>query len=129
MIKVTTNIRGSRLKDQRTRRDGKIPGTWPDPPTRTCASPGWVRHDHAQDPGHSHRRPAAASRPPRPDRRGFPPPRRGPGRKGSGHHALNTPGRPAGHPPGYPVTVSQEITRPPERISSRPLTAATRRDG
>jgi hypothetical protein len=64
---------------------------------------------------------AAAPRPSRADRGGLPPPRRGTRRKGSGRHALTTSREENCPPAGKPVTVSQEITRPPERISSRPL--------
>src|SRR5205823_3416171 len=54
------------------------------------------------------------------------PPRRSPDRKGSGRHALTPPGRLAGHPQGFPVAASQEISSPPARISSWPLTRVFR---
>jgi hypothetical protein len=82
----------------------------PQPGSDQQHPPRRVRHDHAQDPGHRHRRPAAAPRPPRADRRRLPPPRPGTGRQGGGSLALTTPGRSAGHPPGIPVTASQEIS-------------------
>jgi DNA replication protein DnaC len=43
--------------------------------------PGWLRHHHAQDPRHRHRRPAAPPRPPRPHQGRLAPARRSPHRK------------------------------------------------
>src|SRR6266566_4763283 len=83
-----------------------------------------LRHHHAQDPRHRHRRPAAPPRPPGPDQGRLAPARRSPHRKRGDPAGDLTPARRENtRPPAWKTGGRQPgETRPPNRISQWPLT-------